>query len=112
MLKTKDFGIDLDALSSRLDGDLEFVTEGKVTQVVGLVIEGTVENARVGTLCEIFVDDEQPVFAEVVGFRGHTALLMPLGDVSGIRMGSRIRPRSSSTGVPVGDAMLGKSSMA
>ena len=67
MLKTKDFGIDLDALSSRLDGDLEFVTEGKVTQVVGLVIEGTVENARVGTL-EIFVDDEQPVLQRSLGF--------------------------------------------
>lgn len=108
MLKAKDFGIDLDALSSRLDGPLEFITEGKVTQVVGLVIEGTVESARVGTLCEIFVDDEQPIFAEVVGFRGNTALMMPLGDVSGIRMGSRIRPRAASTGVPVGEGMLGR----
>ena len=108
MFKTSDFGINLEALERKLDGPMELVTEGKVTQVVGLVIEGTVPNVRMGTLCEIFVQDEQPIFAEVVGFRGSTALMMPLGEVSGIRMGSRIRPRNTSTSVPVGNGMLGR----
>lgn len=108
MFKTVDFGLNLDALEKKLDGPLSFTTEGKVTQVVGLVIEGTVPDVRVGTLCEIFVNDEQPVMAEVVGFRGNTALMMPLGEVSGIRMGSRIRPRSTAATVSVGSQMLGR----
>lgn len=108
VLNSSQFGVDLDALSKRLTSDLKPVVEGKVTQVVGLVIEGNVPDVQMGTLCEIFVDDAEPLMAEVVGFRGNTALMMPLDDISGIRMGSRIRPRPTAASVPVGPQMLGR----
>ena len=69
VLNSSQFGVDLDALSKRLTSDLKPVVEGKVTQVVGLVIEGNVPDVQMGTLCEIFVDDAEPLMAEVVGFR-------------------------------------------
>lgn len=102
------FGLDMSAISDRLTGVDKPAEEGKVTQVVGLVIEGYVPDARLGATCEILVDGAKPVVAEVVGFRGATTLLMPLGELSGIKMGSRIRARTTRAAVPVGDAMLGR----
>ena len=34
--------------------------------------------------------------------------MMPLGDIGGIRMGSRVRRVTSKASVPVGDEMLGR----
>ena len=43
---------------------------GKVTQVVGTVIEGHCPDASIGRLCDIFSPHRAaPVEAEIVGFR-------------------------------------------
>ena len=43
---------------------------GKVTKIVGLVVEGYCPTASVGTLCEVLpLNGQQPVAAEVVGFK-------------------------------------------
>lgn len=109
MFDVGSFGLDLGALAANLDGiGTVGFTDGKVTQVVGLVVEGYVPAARVGALVDIRVDGQAPVTAEIVGFRGSTALMMPLGDIGGVRMGSRITPRKSLASVPVGRGMLGR----
>ncbi len=108
MFDVRSFGVNLDALSARLDRVGRPVEAGKVTKVVGLIVEGSVPGARVGSLCEIAITGQRPVLAEVVGFRDQTALMMPLGDVGGIEMGSTVTPRRSTAMVPVGDSMLGR----
>ena len=108
MFKTSDFGLNIDALSDRLEHTGAFKTEGKVTKVIGLVVEGYVPGASVGALCEIIAEGGRPIVAEVVGFRDETALMMPLGDIGGIQMGSRIRRRQTRATVPVGYGMLGR----
>ena len=65
---------------------------GKVVQVVGLVIEAQVQGVSIGELCQIEVDDERTIEGEVVGFQKDKVLLMPLGQISGIRPGSRVYP--------------------
>lgn len=82
---------------------------GKVTKIVGLVVEGYCTSATVGTLCEILpLSDGEPVAAEVVGFReGHT-LLMPLGELRGLGPGSLIRVLRSSATMGCSDALLGR----
>lgn len=107
-IEARDFDLDLDALTRRLDALPPFVRQGKVTQVVGLVVEASVPGVHVGSLCEIHAADGRPVVAEVVGFRNETALLMPLGDVGGVRMGSAVRPRTSLARVNVGESLLGR----
>ena len=69
---------------------------GQVTKVVGLVIEAKGIVAPVGELCIIFATDpdtNQPieVKAEVVGFEDERLLLMPLGNIRGIKATDRIR---------------------
>lgn len=82
---------------------------GKVTKIVGLVVEGYCPAASVGTLCEITpLDHSEPVLAEVVGFRDGLALLMPLGELRGLGPGSLIRVIRNSATMGVGDALLGR----
>jgi flagellum-specific ATP synthase len=82
---------------------------GKVTKIVGLVVEGFCPNATVGTMVAIEpMSGGTPVPAEVVGFRDQRALLMPLGEIRGLGPGSPIRVVHSSASLPVGDALLGR----
>lgn len=82
---------------------------GKVTRIVGLVIEGYCPLASIGALCEITsIDGKENVFAEIVGFRNNQALLMPLGELRGLGPGSSIRVIRSSATIPVGYSMLGR----
>lgn len=81
---------------------------GRVRQVVGLVIESSGPNAKVGDVCEIVGEHANPVFAEVVGFRGPSLLLMPFGDMAGVRAGCQVRTNGGCHRVPIGQALLGR----
>ncbi len=82
---------------------------GKVTQIVGLVVEGFCPAATVGTLCQLIpLGGGEPVPAEVVGFRESKALLMPLGELRGLGPGSLIQVVRDSATLPVGDHLLGR----
>jgi flagellum-specific ATP synthase len=82
---------------------------GRVTSLIGLVIEATGLRAEVGELCAISVGrNEPPVDAEVVGFRSGRTLLMPLGDMHGIGPGSAVAASGRPFGVAVGEQLLGR----
>jgi flagellum-specific ATP synthase len=79
--------------------------------VVGLVIESNGPNAKIGDLCFIEAphgSTELALPCEVVGFRGDRCLLMPLGELSGIRVGALVRATGSCLSVPVGTQLLGR----
>ncbi len=80
---------------------------GKVTHVVGLAAEVTGLIASVGDVCEIR-SGGQRVLAEVVGFRQDRLLVMPLGDVAGLRPGSAVLATGRPQTVDVGAALLGR----
>lgn len=81
---------------------------GKVTKVIGLVIEAVGQETFIGELCRIRSMGGRDVLAEVVGFRGETLLLMPMGEIQGIRPGSEVVGFGRPFEVPVGRAMLGR----
>ena len=82
---------------------------GKVTRIVGMVIEGHCPSATIGSLCEIMpLNGGQSIWAEVVGFRDQSALLMPLGEMHGLGSGSLIRVMDASAHIQVGPDMLGR----
>ncbi|SNB47059.1 flagellar protein export ATPase FliI [Geobacter sp. DSM 9736] len=81
---------------------------GKVTQVVGLVIEGYCPDTAVGTLCEVHPHEGSPIPAEVVGFRDNKTLLMPLGELRGVGLGSLISVRRKKATLKVGPGLLGR----
>jgi flagellum-specific ATP synthase len=82
---------------------------GKVNQVVGLVIEGKGPISSVGDTALIHpIDNSSPIDAEVVGFKDGKTLLMPLGDLRGVGIGSRILSRRKSVNAVVGEGLLGR----
>src|SRR5262249_59119188 len=84
-------------------------TRGRVTNLIGLVIEATGMRAEVGELCTITTGrNRSRVPAEVVGFRDGRTLLMPLGDMQGIGPGMPVTPTGGSFRVAVGPQLLGR----
>lgn len=82
---------------------------GKVTRIVGLVIEGYCPHASIGSLCELTpIDDGEKIYAEIVGFKDNIALLMPLGELRGLGPGSLIRVVRTSATISVGNNLLGR----
>jgi len=103
-------------------------TQGLLVRVTGLVLEAAGIRVPVGSVCEVRMEGQAPVIAEVVGFSGDRAYLMPTGDVQGLMSGARVVPRPSpivplklgaqshpwrrtedrTLHLPVGDGLLGR----
>ena len=83
---------------------------GKITRIVGLIAEAKGIQASLGTLCYIYPSSliEEPIFAEVVGFKEETVLLMPYSDMRGIMPGSLITVSEVTSTFPMGTALLGR----
>lgn len=86
-----------------------FVSQlGKVAKVVGLTIESIGPNAKLNDLCLIRSNTkEEPVKAEVVGFRDDRVLLMPYDNVEGVGLGSWVENTGAPLQVAVQNDMLG-----
>lgn len=83
--------------------------KGRVTQIIGLVMEVSGIRPSVGELCLVEVDaDKEPVLAEVVGFRQGRALLMPLGDLKGVGPGCYVQSTGKPFYIDVGPGLYGK----
>ena len=80
---------------------------GRVSQVVGISIESVGPDAKLGDLCEILIDDETRLMAEVVGFRGKKLILMPYDAAEGVSEGCLVENTGRALSIPVGDALLG-----
>lgn len=83
---------------------------GKVTQVIGLVIESQGPLVSVGELCYIHshFPEIPPVPAEVVGFREGYVMLMPVGEMQGIGPGCEVVSAQKMLKVKVGEELLGR----
>jgi flagellum-specific ATP synthase len=84
-------------------------SHGRVVQLIGLVIESEGPLASVGEICRIeSARHDGYTLAEVVGFKDHHVLLMPLGEVNGIHPGSEVIALGTTLQVPVGETLKGR----
>jgi flagellum-specific ATP synthase len=100
----------MDEFKDRL-GRLEVTREnGRVEQIVGLVIESVGPVSSIGEACWIAPSEADcpPVLAEVVGFRQNRVLLMPLGEMRGLGPGSQVVKTGAPFKINVGSALLGR----
>jgi flagellum-specific ATP synthase len=82
---------------------------GKVSEIIGLVVEGNGPAASIGQLCGIFPGGaEQPLPAEVVGFKKGKVLLMPLQSIQGLSPGCKIVSLGRKASINVGKNLLGR----
>ncbi len=87
---------------------------GRVSDLIGLIVEATGLEAEVGEVCDVRTGrdaasgDWTTIPAEVVGFRSGRTLLMPLGEMHGIGPGDTVTATGRRVSVPTGDALLGR----
>ncbi len=78
---------------ARAQAPLPLPARGTLTRLTGLVLEAAGLRAPVGSQCQVRMrDGDEPVLAEVVGFAGDKAYLMPAGDVHGLSSGAQVAP--------------------
>ncbi|MBL8363009.1 MAG: FliI/YscN family ATPase [Rubrivivax sp.] len=80
--------------------DHPFEATGTLVRVTGLVLEAAGIRVPVGSICEVLTPGQPPVLAEVVGFTGDRAYLMPTSEVHGLSSGARVVPRPAPTVPP------------
>jgi flagellum-specific ATP synthase len=67
-------------------------SSGTLVRVTGLVLEAAGVRVPVGSVCEVRADGQPGVLAEVVGFNGDRAFLMPNGELQGLTSGALVQP--------------------
>ena len=85
---------------------------GRVTRVVGLMIESRGPDSSIGDVCKIHVDTvkngRQIILAEVVGFKDEIVVLMPFTSLREISIGCLVEGTGAPLEVKVGPELIGK----
>ena len=101
--------MDLEPFYRTLDDTPSITRTGKVTKVLGFVIEADGPASQLGSICNIYPKEGlKRVKAEVFGFRDDRMLLVPLGEIRGIAPGNRVVAKELRAQAPVGDGLLGR----
>lgn len=82
---------------------------GRISEIIGLIIESEGPQASIGDLCYIYpTANSEPIWAEVVGFKSGKILLMPLGTMEGIQPGAIVVNTGKPMKIKVGEQLLGR----
>ncbi len=90
----------LDDAKKRVHTGCTLEVRGTLTRLTGLVLEASGLRVPVGAQCLVSMKSQAPVLAEVVGFSGAHAFLMPAGDVHGLSSGATVVPAAAYVAVP------------
>ncbi len=80
----------LQAAMHNLRQDTTLESRGTLTRLTGLVLEASGLRVPVGAQCVVTAPSRPSVLAEVVGFSGDRAFLMPAGDIHGLSSGAAV----------------------
>ncbi|MDQ6759259.1 MAG: FliI/YscN family ATPase [Acidobacteriota bacterium] len=81
---------------------------GKVSQIIGLLVESNGPAAAIGDFCEAVVAGGRRIRTQVIGFRDGRVLSMPLEETDGLQLGDTIVARKEGSRVAVGQGLLGR----
>ena len=85
-----------------------FPVYGRVTRVIGQVVEASSMPVVVGEVCRIAPDDHHGMLAQIVGFHDRGVLLMPLGELQGVHPGAQVIPFARTLYSEVGNGLIGR----
>lgn len=95
-------------IEEQIDHILPVGLTGGVTEIVGHTVSVAGFPAPLGSVCRIGRERGTSVDAAVIGFHGTETLLLPYGDLSGVRRGNRVSLQQSVPSVRVGERLLGR----
>lgn len=88
-------------------GDL-YTRKGKISKIMGLMVEATGLECNMGDICRIQLSEERYALAEVVGILEDTVQLMPYQELDGIGSGSLVINTGRKLEVGITPKMLGR----
>lgn len=80
---------------------------GRVTEITGIIIKATGLRTSIGESCKIY-SDGSVIDAEVVGFKDGKIMLMGIGDLTGVKPGSRVFSCGKRAFVSVSRDLIGR----
>ncbi len=96
----------------RLLGSLEEVqlttVNGRITEIVGMLIKAIVPQVKIGEVCLVKREGMEPLRCEVVGFTREEVYLSPLGEMTGVGPSSEVIPTHLPLHIKVGKNLLGR----
>jgi len=101
-------GFNLKEYIRKLDEIDPIQVSGRIEKIIGLAIESIGPKVELGEICEIPLQEDDKIFAEVVGFKGDRVLLMPLGELYGLMPGCDVIKTGKSLQVKVGKDLIGR----
>jgi len=99
--------LDVDSLRKRLADTPTLRPVGRVRAVTGLTVRVTLPGARVGDVVVVRRRGE-PLSAEIVGFDGGEAIVVALGELSGVGPDDAVEATGEPLRVGAGDRLLGR----
>ena len=81
---------------------------GRVAEITGIIIKATGVKATIGESCKIFQESDVSMDADIVGFKDGKVMLMGVGDLAGIRSGSRVLPLGKKVSIKVSTHLKGR----
>jgi flagellum-specific ATP synthase len=102
--------MDVDALLQAIESLPTYNVFGRVTSVLGMMVEvgGVERRLSIGGRCRVIARNGRVVPCEVVGFRSGRALLMPFGNLEDIGLGCRAEVAEGQAAIYPCDAWLGR----
>jgi type III secretion protein N (ATPase) len=99
----------IDSMGGRVSGASVRPMRGRIIEVVGTLVKAVLPGGRVGDLCQLQGNGmTTPLMAEVIGFQGDAALLMPLGGFQGLSSSTEVIAERRQHLIPVGRGLLGR----
>jgi type III secretion protein N (ATPase) len=99
---------DFDSLLGGLE-DVQLTTvNGRITEIVGMLIKAIVPQVKIGEICLVKRDGMEPLRCEVVGFTREEVFLSPLGEMTGVGPSSEVIPTHLPLHIKVGKNLLGR----
>lgn len=101
--------LDWEAYEKILSSVSEMEFHGQVMDVEGNLIKSFLPGACIRGMCEVFPrQGEKKLLAEIIGFQEEKTLLMPLGEMRGVGLGSKVVLLNQKSSVKVGEALIGR----
>ena len=97
-----------DRVHAALNGGDLVRYKGRVSKLMGLMVEAQMPDLKIGDICFVEAKDGGMKPAEVVAFKGDTAQMLLLYDGAGIGQGSWVTSTGDSIKFAVGDFLLGR----
>ena len=99
----------IEDLKKEIEQIHSFKLYGKVSRVIGLMIESKGPESSIGDVCNIIIEKPRKMIvqAEVVGFRDDHVILMPFSDIQHIGPGAIVETTHNPLQVHIGEELKG-----